>query len=330
MRAVAAAWPGLLMGAVALGAALVVLATGPLAVSPGDLFGAVSGRGSPEAELALALRAPRLLTALMTGAGLAGAGAAFQILFRNPLVAPDLLGVSSGAGLGAATALLLGAGAVMVQGAAFAGGLAAAALALGCAGLARGADGRLSLVLCGLVVGALASAGLGLVVVLAEPYSQLPAITWWLLGSFTRATLAEAAGAALPVLAGAAVLLWAGFRLDVLSLGDEQARSLGLPAGRLRLIAIAAATLMTSAVVAVSGVVGWIGLLAPHAARRLVGSEAGRLLPASMALGAVFALIIDRLSTWAGPAELPVGLLAAGVGAPAFLILFVVTARREP
>ena len=318
------------MGAVALGAALVVLATGPLAVSPGDLFGAVSGRGSPEAELALALRAPRLLTALLTGAGLAGAGAAFQILFRNPLVAPDLLGVSSGAGLGAATALLLGAGAVMVQGAAFAGGLAAAALALGCAGLARGADGRLSLVLCGLVVGALASAGLGLVVVLAEPYSQLPAITWWLLGSFTRATLAEAAGAALPVLAGAAVLLWAGFRLDVLSLGDEQARSLGLPAGRLRLIAIAAATLMTSAVVAVSGVVGWIGLLAPHAARRLVGSEAGRLLPASMALGAVFALIIDRLSTWAGPAELPVGLLAAGVGAPAFLILFVVTARREP
>jgi iron complex transport system permease protein len=267
---------------------------------------------------------------LLTGAGLAGAGAAFQILFRNPLVAPDLLGVSSGAGLGAATALLLGAGAVVVQGAAFAGGLAAAALALGCARLARGADGRLSLVLCGLVVGALASAGLGLVVILAEPYSQLPAITWWLLGSFTRATLAEAAGAAAPVLVGAAVLLWAGFRLDVLSLGDEQARSLGLPAGRLRLVAIAAATLMTSAVVAVSGVVGWIGLLAPHAARRIVGSEAGRLLPAAMALGAVFALVIDRLSTLAGPAEIPVGLLAAGVGAPAFLILFVVTARREP
>ncbi len=330
MRAVVAAWPGLLLGAVAIGAALVVLASGPLAVTPAALFGAMTGHGSTEAELALALRAPRLLTALLTGAGLAGAGAAFQILFRNPLVAPDLLGVSSGAGLGAATALLLGAGAVMVQGAAFVGGLAAAALALGCAGLARAADGRLSLVLCGLVVGALASAGLGLVVILAEPYSQLPAITWWLLGSFTRATLAEAAGAAAPVLAGAAVLLWAGFRLDVLSLGDEQARSLGLPAGRLRLIAIAAATLMTSAVVAVSGVVGWIGLLAPHAARRIVGSEAGRLLPASMALGAVFALVIDRLSTLAGPSELPVGLLAAGVGAPAFLILFVVTARREP
>lgn len=319
----------LLCALLALAIAAAVLATGPLAVAPTDLAAALIGRGSPEAELALALRVPRLLTAVLTGAGLAGAGAAFQILFRNPLVAPDLLGVSSGAGLGAATALLLGAGAALVQGAAFAGGLAAAALALSCAALARSGDARLSLVLCGLVTGALASAGLGLVVILADPYAQLPSITYWLLGSFSRATLAETLGALVPVSLGAATLLWLGFRLDVLSLGDEQARSLGLPASRLRPLAIAAATLMTSGAVAVAGVVGWIGLLAPHAARRIVGSEAGRLLPASMALGAVFALAIDRIGNLFGPAAVPVGLLAAAIGAPAFLILFVATSRSQ-
>ena len=306
-----------------------VLSTGPLAVAPAGLLSALFGHGTPDAELALALRGPRLLTALTCGAALAGAGAAFQILFRNPLAAPDLLGVSSGAGLGAALALLLGAGAALVQGAAFAGGLAAGALALACAALTRSGDGRLALILCGVVAGALASAGLGLVVIVAEPYSQLPAITYWLLGSFTRATMVEALIALAPVCLGAAALLWLGFRLDVLSLGDEQARSLGLPARRLRLMALAAAALMTSAAVAVAGVVGWIGLLAPHAARLIVGERAGQLIPASMAIGALFALVIDRLATAFGPAEIPVGLLSAAIGAPAFLLLFVLTSRRS-
>ena len=310
--------------------ALTVLATGPLGVAPDALLAAMTGQGSSEAELALALRGPRLLAALTCGAALAGAGAGFQILFRNPLAAPDLLGVSSGAGLGAALALLLlGAGAALVQGAAFAGGLAAGALALACAALTRSGDGRLALILCGVVAGALASAGLGLVVVVAEPYSQLPSITYWLLGSFTRATLTEAVGALIPVGLGAGVLIWLGFRLDILSLGDEQARSLGLSARPLRLLALAAAALMTSSAVAVAGVVGWIGLLAPHAARLIVGERAGRLIPASMAIGALFALVIDRLATAFGPAEIPVGLLSAAIGAPAFLILFVATSRRS-
>jgi iron complex transport system permease protein len=313
----------------ALAGALAVMATGPLGVAPDALLAALTGQGSAEAELALALRGPRLLAALICGAALAGAGAGFQILFRNPLAAPDLLGVSSGAGLGAALALLLGAGAALVQGAAFAGGLAAGALALACAALTRSGDGRLALILCGVVAGALASAGVGLVVVIADPWSQLPSITYWLLGSFTRATLSEAVIALVPVAFGAAVLIWLGFRLDILSLGDEQARSLGLPARPLRLLALAAAALMTSSAVAVAGVVGWIGLLAPHAARLIVGERAGRLIPASMALGALFALVIDRLATAFGPAEIPVGLLSAAVGAPAFLVLFVVTSRRS-
>lgn len=312
-----------------LAAVLAVLATGPLGVPPGDILTAMTGRGSPEAELALGLRGPRLLAALTCGAAMAGAGAAFQILFRNPLAAPDLLGVSSGAGLGAALALLLGAGAALVQGAAFVGGLAAGGLAVACAALTRSGDGRLALILCGVVAGALATAGLGLVVVVAEPYSQLPSITYWLLGSFTRASGGEAVGAMIPVAVGASLLMWLGFRLDILSLGDEQARSLGLPARPLRLLALAAAALMTSAAVAVAGIVGWIGLLAPHAARLVVGERAGRLIPASMALGALFALAIDRLATAFGPAEIPVGLLSAAIGAPAFLFLFVATSRRS-
>lgn len=319
----------LALALLALAGAATVLATGPLAASPGALLAALFGQGPPDAELALALRGPRLLAAMTCGAALAGAGAGFQILFRNPLASPDLLGVTSGAGFGAAVALLLGAGVFLTQSAAFAGGLATGALAIACAALTRSGDGRLALILCGIVAGALATAGLGLVVIAAEPYSQLPSITYWLLGSFTRATASEAGLALVPVALGAAILLGLGFRLDGLSLGDEQARSLGLRAAPLRLLALAAAALMTSAAVAVAGVVGWIGLLAPHAARRIVGERAGALIPAAMAVGALFALLIDRLSTAFGPAELPVGLLTAAVGAPAFLILFVATSRRS-
>lgn len=321
--------PALVLTLLALAGAAAVLATGPLAIPPAELVSAMFGHGAADAELVLSLRGPRLLAALVTGAALAGAGAGFQILFRNPLAAPDLLGVSSGAGLGAALALLLGAGTVLVQSAAFAGGLAIGGLAMGCAALTRSGDGRLALILCGVVAGALASAGLGLVVIVAEPYSQLPAITYWLLGSFSRATLTEALFALGPVSLGGAILLWLGFRLDVLSLGDEQARSLGLGARRLRVTALAAAALMTSAAVALAGVVGWIGLLAPHAARLIVGERAGQLIPASMAVGALFALLIDRMATAFGPAEIPVGLLSAAIGAPAFLFLFIATSRRS-
>lgn len=316
--------------AVLAAAVLASLGTGPLGVAPGELAAAALGQGSATAELALSIRGPRVLTAVLTGGALAGAGAALQILCRNPLVAPDLLGVSSGAGLGAALVLLAGGGAALMQVGGFAGGLAAAVLALTCAAAARRGDGRLSLVLCGLVVGALASAGLALALILADPYSQLPALTFWLLGSFGRTTLEEALLAGGAAGAGLLGLMALGVRLDALSLGDEQARSLGLPAGSLRVMAIAAATLATSAATAVSGVVGWIGLLAPHAVRPLVGETAERLIPASVAAGALLALVIDRLSTAFGPAEVPVGVLAAAVGAPAFLIIFIASSRRAP
>ena len=308
----------------ALAIALWRLTHGPLAVGTGELFG-----NGDAARLALGLRLPRLIIALATGAALAGAGAALQTMFRNPLVAPDLLGVSSGAAVGAAGALLIGLGAVGAQVAAFSGGIAAAALALACARLARGSEPRLALVLCGIVTGALMSAGLSAMLFLADPYSQLPAITFWLLGSFGRATLGESGVAAALAATGLAALLWLGFRLDVLSLGDDQARSLGLKSRPLRLAAIGAATLATSATVAIAGIVGWVGLIAPHVARLVVGERIGALLPVAIAIGALFGILLDTAATSFGPVELPVGLLAAAIGAPVFLVLFVLRSAER-
>jgi iron complex transport system permease protein len=292
---------------------------GPLAVDLGDLLAAQD----QAARVAIGLRLPRLIVALAAGAALAGAGAALQTMFRNPLVAPDLLGVSSGAAVGAAGALLFGLGAIGAQVSAFGGGVAAAGIALACARMAQGHEPRLALVLCGIVTGALMSAALSAMLFLADPYSQLPAITFWLLGSFGRATLGEAEVAAILALCGLIALLWLGFRLDVLSLGDDQARSLGLMLRPLRLLVIGAATLATSAMVAVAGIVGWIGLIAPHVARLIVGERVGALLPAAIAIGALFGVLLDTAATSFGPAELPVGLLAAAIGAPVFLALFV-------
>lgn len=306
-----------------LAAVMAGLSQGPLAVSPAELAAALLSAGSSDAETALSLRGPRVLAGVLVGVGLAIAGAAFQSVFRNPLVSPDLLGVSAGAALGSATALLFGAGFVWVQGASFLGGLAAVVLAVSAARLAGARDPQLSLVLCGIVSGAIAAAGLALVLSIADPYTQLPAISYWLLGSLSRAGLLEVAIAAAPAVAGATIVLSLRSRLDALGLGDEQARALGLPAAGLRVAAIAGATLVTAAAVSVAGVVGWVGLLAPHTARLLVGDEARRLLPTSAVLGAVFVLLIDLAARNLGPAEIPLGLLSAAIGAPAFLALFV-------
>lgn len=311
------------------GLALGALTLGPLPTSPAALLAAAAGGGDATAQLALSLRLPAVLTALVVGAGLALSGAALQGLFRNPLASPDLLGVSSGAAAGAALALLAGLAPWAVQGAAFLGGVAAGALALGAGAAVRGADPRLALILCGVVVGALAAALLGVALLAADPYTELPTLTWWLLGAFSRASLAEAAVALGLTSVAAAVLLTLGARLDALALGEDQARALGLPARTLRLLALAAATLATSAVVSISGLVGWIGLLAPHAARLLVGETAARLLPMSALLGAGLALIVGQLARAFGPAEIPVGLLTALIGAPAFLALFISGAGRR-
>jgi iron complex transport system permease protein len=276
---------------------------------------------APDERVLMSIRAPRVLAGLLVGAALAGAGVVYQGLFRNPLVSPDVLGVSAGAGLGAVVGIFLSLPLPMIQAFAFVGGLATVALVYAIAAAVQGRDPTLVLVLGGVVVGALAGAAISLLKILADPYDQLPAITFWLLGSLASTRGADV-WATLPViLLGLLPLVLLRWRIDVLSLGDEEARSLGVEAGRLRAGVIAAATLITASVVAISGVIGWVGLVIPHIARMLVGPGFGRLLPAAMLLGAAYLVLVDTLARTIARIEVPIGILTAVVGAPFFLWL---------
>jgi len=319
--------------ALALLTGMVVLAafvSGPYALSPFDVARAILAGPGAEGDAALVvwqLRGPRIAAGLLVGAALSAAGAAYQGMFRNPLVSPDILGVSAGAGLGAALAILFGLALAWVQALAFAGGLMAVGLVYWVAGRVRRHDPVLVLVLSGVAVGTLFSAGISLVKVLADPSVQLPSITYWLLGGLNAATPRDLAAAAPLVLLGLAAMMLLRWRMNLLTLADEEAAALGVNVPRLRLVLIAAATLMTAAAVAVAGVVGWVGLIVPHAARLLVGPEFSRLLPASLLLGAAFLVAADTLARSATAIELPLGILTAVVGAPAFLWLLARSGR---
>ena len=267
------------------------------------------------------VRLPRVFAAVMVGASLAAAGAAYQGLFRNPLVSPDILGVSTGAGLGAVLGIFLSLPVAFIQLSAFVFGLATVGLVYVIGSLVRGREPTLVLVLAGVVVGSLAGAAISLLKILADPYDQLPAIVFWLLGSLASIRSDEVLSSGPFVLAALLPLVLLRWRINVLSLGDEEARSLGVEAGRLRLIVIVAATLMTASVVAISGVIGWVGLVIPHLARMLVGPNFDRLLPASMLMGGCYLLIVDTLARTIAPIEVPLGILTAIVGAPFFLWL---------
>ncbi len=316
------------LGAALAGLALLALTLGPYPMSAGDalavlwrrLTGAGSGDSVPEMVL-FSIRLPRVVAALLVGAALGAAGACYQTLFRNPLVSPDILGVSAGAGLGAVLGIFLGLSVTGIQLAAFAGGLAAVTLVGFVAAAVRGRDTVLVLVLAGVVVGALAGAATSLLKVLADPYDQLPAITFWLLGSLSGVQTEDAASTLPVVILGLVPLVLLRWRINVLSLGDEEAKSLGIEVGRLRLLVIGCATLITAAVVAIAGVVGWVGLVMPHIARMLVGPGFGILLPTSALLGAGYLLLVDTLARTLAAAEVPLGILTAVVGAPFFLWL---------
>lgn len=275
----------------------------------------------------LQIRGPRVIAALLVGAALAAAGAAYQNLFRNPLVSPDILGVSAGAAVGAVLGIFLSLGIVAIQSMAFAGGLAAVGMVYVVAKAVRGHDPLLVLVLAGVVLGSLLGACVALMKYLADPYNQLPAITFWLLGSLASVNPRDLWIAAPLLLAGLLPLWLLRWRINVLSLNDEEARALGVNSGRIRLVVIVGATLMTSAAVAISGVIGWIGLVIPHFARLLTGPDFSRLLPVSILLGAGFLLAVDTLARTVGNIEVPLGVLTAFVGTPLFLWQLA-TARR--
>jgi len=267
------------------------------------------------------VRFPRVVAGMLIGASLAAAGATFQALFRNPLVAPDILGVSAGASLGAVLGIFLSLPVIAIQLTSFAGGLIAV-LAVFAIGLAiRNRDPVLTLVLAGVAIGALAGAGISLIKILADPYDQLPAITYWLLGSLTSVTRGDAFGILPAILIGLAPLIVFRWQVNLMSLGDEEAKALGVETRWLRPLLIAGATLVTAASVSIAGVIGWIGLVIPHIARMLVGPDFRRLLPASMLLGASFLLIVDILARTIARIEVPLGILTAAIGAPFFLWL---------
>lgn len=273
------------------------------------------------------VRGPRILAAMAVGAALAAAGAAFQGLFRNPLVSPDILGASSGAALGAVLGIYFSLGVIGIQALAFALGLLAVGVVYGIGASLRRHDPILVLVLAGVVIGTLLGSCISLIKYLADPYNQLPAITFWLLGSLTGITPFDLAAVLPPVLLGLIPLVLLRWRMNLMTLGEEEARALGVDTGRLRLAVIAASTLMTSAVVAVSGIVGWIGLIVPHLARLLVGPDFGRLLPIAMLLGAGYLLAVDTLARTMARIEVPLGVLTAFIGTPVFIWLLARTRR---
>ena len=315
-------------------AILAALGTGRFPVGLGDLLALVTGHGDalPDAARTVLwnLRLPRILSAVLVGASLAAAGAAFQAMFRNPLASPDLLGVSAGASLGAVLGIVLDLPVAGVQLLAFGGGLAAVGGVLGLSGLAgrRGEDPMLVLILAGIALGALLGAGISMLKVFADPYSQLPAMTFWLLGSLAGATQGDILAAALAAVPWLVVLFLLRWRLNLLTLGEDEARALGVPTARLRLAAIVAATFATAACTALAGSVGWVGLVVPHAARMLGGADLRRVLPLSMLLGAAFLLGVDTVARSAAKVEIPLGVLTAVLGTPLFLWLL--ARRRTP
>ncbi len=312
---------GLAAAVVAIAVLAATVGAYPLSVA--DVVAAISGAGVDETArtVLFQVRLPRIGAALVVGAALAGAGAAYQGLFRNPLVSPDILGVSTGAGLGAVLGIYLSLPLALIQGFAFAAGIATVGLVYVVAIQVRGREPVLVLVLAGVVVGALAGAMISLLKVLADPYDQLPAITFWLLGSLAGIRTGDLMGVLPVAIIGLVPLVLLRWRITVLSLGDEEARALGIEAGRIRFLVIAAATLMTSSVVAISGVIGWVGLVMPHVARMLVGPNFDRLLPAAMLLGGGYLLLVDTLARTMAQVETPIGILTAILGAPFFIWL---------
>jgi iron complex transport system permease protein len=291
------------------------------------LTGQPSGVATTAEAVVLRVRGPRILGAVAVGATLAAAGATYQALFRNPLVSPDILGVSAGAAFGAALGIYLSLGIVGIQALAFGTALVTVMVVYGIGTSLRRQDPVLALVLAGIVIGTLLGSGVGLLKYLADPYNQLPAITFWLLGSLSGVGAADV-GAVLPAVAlGLVPLVLLRWRLNVMTLGDDEAQALGVDARRVRLVVVIAATLMTAAAVSISGVIGWIGLLVPHLARFLVGPDFSRLLPASLLLGAGYLLGVDTFARSLARIEIPLGILTAVVGTPWFLWVLA-TSRR--
>ena len=270
----------------------------------------------------LNVRLPRILLACLVGCGLSAAGTGYQTVFQNPMAVPDILGASSGACFGAALAILMGQGAVMITVFAFLASLLSVALVYLVGNHTRG-NRVVNLLLAGIMVGSLFSACTSYIKLVADPTNQLPQITYWLMGSLSGTRMGTVRFAAVCMAVGLVPLLLLRWRMNLLTLSPDEARAMGVHTDRLRLAVILSSTVLTAAAVSVSGMIGWVGLVIPHLSRRIVGSDCRRLMPMACLFGAAFLLLVDNMARCLTATEIPIGILTAFVGAPFFIYLMV-------
>lgn len=303
-------------------------------ISPGELFSVMAAKFLPLEQtwpatldtVVFQVRLPRILAAVLVGAALATSGAAYQGMFRNPLVSPDILGASAGACFGAALAIFCSLNYAGIQILSFVFGLVAVLITYAVSSRIRH-ESTLTLVLSGILIGTLFTSGTSLLKYVADPFDKLPAITYWLMGSLSSISSEDVLAVILPMLAGGFVLYLVRWRLNVLSLGEEEASALGLDTRKLKMIVILCATMMTSAAVSISGMIGWVGLIVPHLARMIVGPNYKVLLPASIIIGGTYLLLVDDLARVMASVEIPLGILTSIIGAPFFIYLLMHSRR---
>lgn len=272
--------------------------------------------------IVMAVRLPRIIAALMVGASLSVSGATYQGLFRNPMVSPDILGASAGASVGACLMMLLNQNGAVIQIAAFIFGLLAVMLTYSLSkAIAKKADMVLMLVLCGLIVSTLFQSFVSIIKYLADTDSQLPEITYWLMGSIAKATYKDLMFFTIPFLLGIIPIFMIRWKLNVMSFGEDEAKAMGVNVPLIRFICIICSTLLTAGVVSIAGTIGWVGLMIPHLVRFLVGPNNNKLIPVSCLVGAVFMLIVDNVCRTLLPYEIPLGVLTSLLGAPFFILI---------
>ena len=309
---------------------LVSLAVGRYSISLGDVVKIIASKLLPGGQygeniqnaVIFNLRLPRTVVAVIIGGALALAGATYQSIFKNPMCSPDLLGVSSGACVGAASAILLGMGSGMIQVFAFIGGILTVALTVTIPKLMRN-ESTTILILSGIVVGNLMSSIMSIIKFVADTDTQLAEITYWMMGSFATVKFKDMMPVLPSILIPVAVILLMRYRLNVLSLGDNESRSLGINLQKTRGLFIICSTLISASCVCLAGTIGWVGLVIPHMARMLIGSDNKKMLPVAVLLGGAFMLVIDILCRTLTPAELKIGILTGIIGAPFFILILI-------
>lgn len=319
-------WAVLIMILLPIVTALICLCIGRMMIPVTDVIKVLKDailygiKDSQNYSIIVNLRAPRILMAVIVGAGLTCAGNTFQALFSNPLATPDILGVTSGTCVGAILAILLSCGIIETQLIALVFGLISVWITIRLAGNNDG-QSMVFLVLSGVIISSLFNAIGSLMKYTADPMDKLPEITYWLLGSFTSATYKKIAIGSPLIIAGIIVVYLLRWRLNILSLSEDEAKASGIDLKKTRMIFIVAATVITASCVSMCGQVGWLGLLIPHCARMLTGSNNRYVIPVSISLGASFMILIDTLSRSVSVIELPLSVLTAIIGAPVFISL---------